>query len=311
MTGDIIYKSLRIVNRNLRDHLEIEDIKCPILVNNSHYTLHQALSVYGGLDLQCSSLEEALKHLPGSSGVFLTFAGTTVALMELTVQGVNEVDSDHIRFAIFDIHSRDRMGAIAEDGSSLLPFYDTLKLLVRHIKHYAASVELVNVDFMMNYMDVVPFELSSIKLSPPPPCPPLPCAPHPPSPPVPRPSPTASPHPPTPPTRPVSPASPSVSEGHMSTPTSLPPDTDRPGTPSEDTDVGSCFYKSSQSSPDDDSPGDSPSASPAITLSDEEEGKKEDPSYELCSGHGRSRAQGPGASVRSHGSACGSARGLR
>ena len=47
MTGDIIYKSLKIVNPNLRDRLEIEDIKCPMLVNNCHYTLHQALSVYG------------------------------------------------------------------------------------------------------------------------------------------------------------------------------------------------------------------------------------------------------------------------
>ena len=99
MTGDIIHKSLRIVNHNLRDHLEIEDMKCPILVNNSHYTLHQALSVYGGLNLQCSegipsSLEEALRHLPGSLGSFLTFAGTTVALMEFTVQGVDEVDID-------------------------------------------------------------------------------------------------------------------------------------------------------------------------------------------------------------------------
>ena len=37
--------------------------------------------------------------------------------------------------------------------------------------------------------------------------------------------------PPTAPTHPASPASPSVSEAHMSTPTSLPPDTDRPGTP--------------------------------------------------------------------------------
>ena len=68
------------------------------------------------------------------------------------------------------------------------------------------------------------------------------------TPPVPHPSPPASPHPPTPPTHPVSPASPSVSEGHMSTLTSLPPGTDRPGTPSEDTDVGSCSYKSIQSS---------------------------------------------------------------
>ena len=101
----------------------------------------------------------------------------------------------------------------------------------------------------------------------------------------------------------------------MSTPTSLPPDTDRPGTPSQDTDVGSCSYKSSQSSTDDDSPLDSPSvspsASPLITLrkaeEEEEEGKKEDPSYELRSGCGcgRSRAQGPGAS----GCACGRGRG--
>ena len=50
------------------------------------------------------------------------------------------------------------------------------------------------------------------------------------------------------------------------------PDTDRPGTPSEDIDVGSCSYKSSQSSPDDESPCDSP----AITLSDEEEEKKKE-----------------------------------
>ena len=66
MMGDIIYKSLKIVNPSLRDRLEIEDIKCPMLVNNCHYTLHQALSVYGGLNLRCSegirsSLEEALK----------------------------------------------------------------------------------------------------------------------------------------------------------------------------------------------------------------------------------------------------------
>ena len=94
-----------------------------------------------------------------------------------------------------------------EDGSSLLALYDTLKLLVRHIRHYAVSVEQVNADFIMNYMDVVTFDLSSIV--------------RPPSPPVPRPSPPASPHPPTPPTRPVSPASPSVSEGYISTPTSL------------------------------------------------------------------------------------------
>ena len=105
-----------------------------MLVNNSHYALHQALSVYGGLNLHCSegirsSLEEALKQLPGSLGAFLTFARTMVALMELTVQGVFQVDSDHIRFAIFDSHSWDRTGAIAEDGSSLLAFYDTLKLL--------------------------------------------------------------------------------------------------------------------------------------------------------------------------------------
>ena len=88
--GDIIYKSLKIVNPNLRDRLEIDDIKCPMLVNNCHYTLHQALSVYSGLNLRCSegirsSLEEALKHLSGSSGAFLTFAGTTVALMEFIV----------------------------------------------------------------------------------------------------------------------------------------------------------------------------------------------------------------------------------
>ena len=142
-------------------------MKCPILVNNFHYTLHQAFSVYGGLNLQCSeeirsSLEDALKHLPGSSGAFLSFAGPTVALMELTVQGVDEVDSDHIG----------------------LPF--------------------------------------------------------------------------------------SIVTCHMSTPTSLPPDTERPGTPSEDTDVGSCSYKSCQSSPDVDSPCVSPSASPAITISEEE-----------------------------------------
>ena len=79
--------------------------------------------MYGGLHLRCSegirsSLEEALKHLPGSSGAFLTFAGTMVALMELTVQGVDEVDSDHIRFAIFDSHSRDRTGAIAIAGDA-------------------------------------------------------------------------------------------------------------------------------------------------------------------------------------------------
>ena len=114
--------------------------------------------------------------------------------MEFTVQGVNEVDSDHIRFAIFDSHRR-----------------------------YAASVEQVNVDFMMNFMDILPFILSSII--------------RPPSPPGPHLSPPASPHPPTPPTHPVSHASPSVSEGHMSTPTSLPPDTDRQGTTSEYTDV--------------------------------------------------------------------------
>ena len=82
----IIYKSLRIVNCNLKDRLEIEDIICPILVNNCHYTLHQALSVYSGLNLRCSevirsSLEKALKLLPGSSGAFLTFAGTKMALM--------------------------------------------------------------------------------------------------------------------------------------------------------------------------------------------------------------------------------------
>ena len=107
--------------------------------------------MYGGLNLRCSeairsSLEEALKHLPGSSGAFLTFAGTMMALIEFTVQGVDQVDSDHIRFAIFDSHRRDRTGAIAEDGSSLLVFYDTLKLLARHIRRYAASVEQVNVD---------------------------------------------------------------------------------------------------------------------------------------------------------------------
>ena len=56
----------------------------------------------------------------GSSGAFLTFAGTTVALMEFTVQGVDQVDSDYIRFAIFDSHSQDRTGAIAEDGSSVM-----------------------------------------------------------------------------------------------------------------------------------------------------------------------------------------------
>ena len=219
MMGDIIYKSLNIVNPNLRDHLEIEDIKCPMLVNNCHYTLHQALSVYGELNLRCSegirsSLQEALMHLPGSSGAFLTFAGTTVALMEFTVQGVDEVDSDHIRFAIFDSHSRDRMGGIAEDGSSLLAFYNTLKLLARYIRRYAASVEQVRVDFTINYMDVVPFNLSSIVR------PPSPGVPHPASPPVPCPSPPASPHLPTSPTRPVGP---SVSEGHMSASTSLPP----------------------------------------------------------------------------------------
>ena len=162
------------------------------------------------------------------------------------MQGVDQVDSYHIRFAIFDSHSQDRTGAIAEDGSSLLAFYDTLKLLARHIRCYAASVEQVNADFTINYMNVVPFDLLSIVRPP-----------------------------------------------------SLPPDIDRPGSPSEDTDVGSCSYKSNQSSPDDDSPRDSPSvspsASPPITLSEEEE-KKEDLSYELCSGHGRSRARGPGAS---------------
>ena len=147
----------------------------------------------------------------------------------------------------------------------------------------------MNTDFTINYVDVVPFDLSSNV------CPPSPGAPRPPSPPAPRPSPPASPHPPTPSTHPVSP---SVSVGHVSTLTSLPPDTDRPGTPSEDTDVGSC---SSQSSPDDDSPCDSPSvspsASPPITLSEEEEEekKKEDPSYGLRSGRGRSRTRGPGA----------------
>ena len=90
--------------------------------------------------------------------------------------------------------------------------YDTLKLLARQIRGYVASVEQVNADFMMKFMDVVPFDLSSITH------PPSPGAPRPPSPPAPRPSPPASPHPPT---RPVSPASPSVSEGHMSTLTSL------------------------------------------------------------------------------------------
>ena len=147
-----------------------------------------------------SSLEQALKHLPGSSGAFLTFAGTTVALMEFTVQEVDQVDSDHIRFAIFDSHRQDRTGAIAEDGSSLLAFYNTLKLLVRHIGRYAAIVEQVHADFTINYMDVVPVDLSSIV------CPPSPGAPRPPSPPVPRPSPPPSPHPPTPPTRPISPS---------------------------------------------------------------------------------------------------------
>ena len=71
--------------------------------------------------------------------------------------------------------------------------------------------------FTINYMDVVPFDLSSIVR------PPSPGAPHPPSPPVPHPSLPASPYPPTPPTRPVSP---SVSEGHHAN-----ADTDRPGTP--------------------------------------------------------------------------------
>ena len=101
------------------------------------------------------------------------------------------MDSDHIRFAIFDIHSRDLIGAIAEDGSSLLAFDNTLKLLARHIRRYAASVEQVNADFTINYMDVVPFDLSSIVRAPSPGAPRLP------SPPVPRRSPAASPHPPT------------------------------------------------------------------------------------------------------------------
>ena len=147
--------------------------------------------MYGGLNLRCSegirsSLEVALKHLPGPLGAFLTFVGTAVALMELTVQGVDKVDSDHIRFAIFESHSWYRKCAITEDGSSLLAFYDTLKLLARHIRRYAASVEQVNADFMMNFLDVVPFDLSSIirPLSPGAPRPPSPPAPHPPSPPV-------------------------------------------------------------------------------------------------------------------------------
>ena len=161
----------------------------------------------------------------------------------------------------------------------------------------------MNADFIINYMDVVPFDLSSIVR------PPSPGAPHPPSPPAPRPSPPAS---PPPPTRPVSPSSPSVSEGYMSTPPSLSPDTNRSVTPSEDTDVGLCSYKSSQSSPDDDSPRDSPSASPPITLSEkeEEEKKKEDLSYdplddisvmeeERVSKHGRGvRTQGGVTSPR-------------
>ena len=79
--------------------------------------------MHGGLNLHCSegirsSLEEALKHLPGSSGAFLTFAGTTVAHIEFTVQGVDEVDSDHIRFAIFDSHRR----AIAKIVPAYWPF---------------------------------------------------------------------------------------------------------------------------------------------------------------------------------------------
>ena len=90
-------------------------------------------------------------------------ADFTINYMDVVpVQGVDQVDSDHIRFAIFDSHSRDRTGAITEDGSSLLVFYDTLKLLARHIRRYAASVEQVNADFTINYMDVVPFDLSSI-----------------------------------------------------------------------------------------------------------------------------------------------------
>ena len=129
---------------------------------------HQALSVSSGLNLRCSegirsSLEVSLKHLPGSSGAFLTFAGTTVALMEFTVQRVDQVDSDHIRFAIFNSHSQDRTGAITDDSSSLLAFYDTLKLLARHIRRCAASVEQVNADFMMNFMDVVPPSLEDGK----------------------------------------------------------------------------------------------------------------------------------------------------
>ena len=81
--------------------------------------------------------------------------------------------------------------AIVEDGSSLLAFDNTLKLLARHIRWYAASAEQVNADFTINYMDVVPFDLSSIVR------PPSPGAPRLPSPPVPHRSPAASPHPPT------------------------------------------------------------------------------------------------------------------
>ena len=71
---------------------------------------------------------------------------------------------------------------------------------MRHIRRYAASVEQVHADFTINYMDVVPFNLSSIV------CPPSPGAHHPPSPPAPHPSPPP----------PTCPASPSVIEGHIS-----------------------------------------------------------------------------------------------
>ena len=135
-------------------------------------------------------------------------------------------------------------------------------------------------------MDVVPFDLPNLTLSS---------------------SPSSSPPPPTPPTHPGSPASPAASERHMSMLMSLPPDTDRPGSPSEDTDVGSCSYKSDQSSPDDDSPHDSPtpsvspSVSPAISLSEEGAKKKDNvqgPTYELRNSCGGSRVNGRSVPVK-------------
>ena len=121
-------------------------------------------------------------------------------------------------------------------------------------------------DFMPNYMDVMPFDLSCLALSS---------------------SPRPSPPPPTPPTRAASPASSAVSEWHMSTPSSLPQDTDWPGIGSEDTDVGSCSYESGQGNHD----GDSPLDSPAVSLIEEEEKKEEDVQvptymYELRSNRG-------------------------